>query len=224
MSEVDPNLLTETEEVKPETEIKPEEKVESAPAVDYEKKFAESTRENQLLQEKLKAQEAARQELTKEPTDSDLKAAFPSWELMDDTQKELARRTYAAERTAQSTRQIVEGQQLEREWNTNIELVVSSDPALQGKEQDFRQYASKPQYRNIPMDVLVASFLQKQGGAPPAPRTTPKPGLETGNGGPRTPEKPKQLSADDLALLRKTDEKAYMDYVKTHDIKVDELD
>jgi len=142
---------------------------------------------------------------------------------MDDTQKELARRTFAAERNAQSARQMAEAQQQERSWNTSIELVISSDPALQGKEQDFRQYASKPQYRNVPMDVLVASFLQKQGGAPPAPKTTPKPGLEPGNGGPRTPERPKQLSATELAALRTSDEKAYMEYVKTHDVNVDDL-
>lgn len=71
------------------------------------------------------------------------------------------------------------------------------------------------------MDVLVNSFLQTQGTAP-APTVTPKPGLESGNGGPRTPEKPKNLSGDELAALRKTDQKAYEQYLKTHDITIDE--
>lgn len=215
----DPNLKTETEEVKQETE-KPAEQQPPAPAVDYEKKFAESTRENQLLRERIAAEEKERQESTKEPTESDLRTAFPLWDSMSDTEKELARRTVRAERIGGNAAQQVQAIQAERSWNTSIELVLTSNNALQGKEQAFRQYASRPQYRGVPMDVLVNSFLQTQGPAP-APTVTPKPGLEPGNGGPRTPEKPKTLSGDELAALRKSDQKAYEQYIKTHDIDID---
>ncbi len=72
------------------------------------------------------------------------------------------------------------------------------------------------------MDVLTAAFLQKSGAStPPAPKPTPKPGLETGNGGPRTPEKPKSLSAVELKTLRETNPQGYAEYVKTHDIDID---
>ena len=214
MPDTDPNLPKETEQPKPEGP-KPEE-TPAAPAIDYEKKFAESSRENQILQEKLKAQEAARQELTKEPTDSDLRTAFPDWDTLDDFQKNIARRTYNSERIATRAAQTTEQLAQERAWNTSIELAVSSNTSLQGKEQAFRQYASKPQYRNVPMEVLVDAFLQKNGGEPPKP--TPKPGLEPGSGGPRTPEKPKTLSAEDLALLRTSNPKGYQDYLKMHDL------
>jgi hypothetical protein len=162
--------------------------------------------------------------LTKEPTDSELRQAFPEWDGLSDFEKRMARETYEAKRLAGTASHSVRELQNERAWNTSIELAVSSDPALQGKEREFKQFASKPQYKNVPMDVLIPAFLQKNGGTPPAPTPTPRPGLEPGNGGPRTPDKPKQLSADDLALLRKTNEKAYMEYVKTHDVNVDELD
>jgi len=217
MPEIDPNLPTETEEVKPET-TKPDEQP-AAPAVDYEKKFKESSRENQILHERLKAQEEAGKELTKEPTDSELRTAFPSWENYDETQKEFARRTYGAERTALNAQRIAQQMQSERAWNTSLELALSSNDALQGKEQAFRQYASKPQYRNVPMDVLVDAFLGKQGSPPPKP--TPKPGLEPGSGGPRTPEKPKTLSTEELSKLRQNDPKAYQDYLKKHPIDLD---
>ena len=222
-----------TEEVTPETELKPAEQSQPTPpppasqpeetVESLKEKLSASARENQLLRLADQQRVKAEQELTKEPTDSDLRAAFPSWDLYDDTQEEFARTTFAAQRTSANAIKIATELRNDKELSTSIELVVSSNPALQGREQAFRQYASQPKYRNIPMDVLVPAFL---GAAPaaPAPTTTLKPGLLPGNGGPRIPEKPKQLSAGDLALLRTTDEKAYTEYVKTHDINPDELD
>jgi hypothetical protein len=219
MSE-DPNLTPETDEIKPEIE-KPTEQQPPAPAIDYEKKFADSTRENQLLRERLAAEEKARQEQTKEPTEPELRTAFPLWESMSDTEKELARRTVRAERIGGNAALEVQDIKAERSWATSIELVLASNNALQGKEQAFRQYASRPQYRNVPMDVLVNSFLQTQGTAP-EPKVTPKPGLEPGSGGPRTTPKPAGLTMEQLAALRKSDTKAYEQYLKTHDITIDE--
>jgi hypothetical protein len=218
MSEL-PNLPTETEIVEQPTET-PAEPSQQTPPIDYEKKFAESARENQILRERIAAEEKARQELTKEPTDSEIRAAFPDWDLYDDTQKSFARRTFGAERTAANAARTAQELKEERSWNTSIELAVSSDPALQGKEQAFKQFASKPQYKNVPMDVLVAAFLQKNG-QPTETKPTPKPGLEHGNGGPRTSETPKTLSTENLAALRQSDPRAYQDYLKTHTLEIE---
>lgn len=218
----DPNLPPETDPVEPVTTEPAQPPVApTVPVVDYEKKFSDSTRENQILQEKIKALEGAPQELTKEPTDSDMRAAFPNWDLMSDTEKDLGRRTVRAERIGGNAAQIAQDLKAERSWNTSIELAIASNTTLQGKEQAFRQYASRPQYKNVPMDVLVGAFLQSLGAAPVAPTTTPRPGLEPGNGGPRTPEKPKTLSTEELTSLRTSDPKGYQDYLKTHDLEVD---
>ena len=218
----DPNLPPETEPVPPVATPPAEPPVEpTPPAVDYEKKFADSTRENQLLQAKLAEEQRARQELTKEPTDSELRTAFPSWDVMDDTQKELATRTFGAERNSLNASRIVTQLQNERSWETSVQLALSSDPALQGQEQQFRDFASKPQYKNVPMDVLVPAFLQKQGNAPKAPVTTPKPGLEPGNGGPKESPKPQAVSADELSALRTSDPRAWETYIKTHEINIE---
>ena len=216
----DLNLPTETDPVEPVAIEPAQPPVEpTVPPVDYEKKFSESARENQLLRERIAAEEKARQESTKEPTDSDLRTAFPSWELMSDTEKELARRTVRAERIGGNAAQLAQDIQAERSWNTSIELAIASNNALQGKEHAFRQFASKPQYKGVPMELLVDAFNSKNGA--PAPVTPPKPGLEPGNSGPRTPDKPNVLTAEQLAQLRKTDEKAYVEYVKTHDVELD---
>lgn len=214
-----PNL-NETE--KPQPEVTPAEPKPTAPQVDYEKKFAESTRENQLLRERIAAEERVRQEQTKEPTDSEYRAAFPEWDALDDSQKADKRRIYNAERAALRAQQGIQELKDERSWNTSIELAIAANSALQGREQAFRQYASKPQYRNVPSDVLVDAFLGKNASPEPS-KPTPRPGLETGTGGPKTPEKPRTLDGDQLRALRKTDEKAYVEYIRTHDIDSDNL-
>jgi len=223
----DPNLNPETDPVEPVTSepaqpivepvvVNPEDTVDF-----WKQKFSASSSEANLLREAEAARVKAQQEQTKEPTEPELRTAFPSWDLMSDTEKELARRTFAAERTAGKAAQTAQELQAERSLATSIELVTASNTALQGKEQAFREYASRPQYRGVPMDVLVNSFLNISGSAP-APKTTPKPGLETGQGGPRTVSKPTGLTMDQLAALRKSDQKAYEKYIKTHDITIDE--
>ena len=219
----DPNLVIETDHVEPVATEPAQPIVEpTVPAIDYEKKFSDSTRENQILLAKLGEQDKAKQELTNEPTDSDLRTAFPEWDLMSDTEKRLATRTLRAERIGGNAAQQVQEINADRSWNTSIELAVASNPTLQGKEQAFRQYASRPQYRNVPMDVLASAFLQTQG-LSAAPTPTPhKPGLETGQGGPRETPKPIGLTMEQLAALRKSDPKAYEKYIKTHEITIDE--
>ena len=214
---------TGTDPVPPVTPEPVEPAAVTPPAVDYEKKFADSTRENQILQARLAEEERKRQESTKEPTDSEYRAAFPDWDLLDDSQKSDKRRILNAERTSFRAEQIARELQSERSWNTSLELAIASTPALQGKEDAFKKFASKPQYKDVPMELLVSSFLGTQSVTEP-PKPTPKPGLETGQGGPKETPKPKSLSMDDLEALRKSDYKAYEAYIKTHPIEFNETE
>jgi hypothetical protein len=222
----DPNLPPETDPLPPDD--KPQDQPPAEPTAEevlrkeneeLKKKFGASTTENQVLTERLKAEENARKELTKEPTDSDLKAAFPEWEQMTETEKMLARRTFNSERISQSALTTVSKFQSEREWQTSIEL-ASTDPALLGKEDAFKKYASKPQYRNVPAEVLRDAFL---GTLSPESRPAPKPGLQPGNGGPRNDPKPKGITSDDLSAMRRNSPREYEKYIKTHPIDLSDL-
>jgi hypothetical protein len=223
----DPNLKKETDPGEPEPEIKPDQPPTEPTAEELlrkeneelKKKFGASTTENQVLQERLKAEEIARKELTKEPTDSDLKAAFPEWDQMTETEKSLARRTLNSERISQSALATTSKFQSERERQTSIEL-ASTDPALLGKEDAFKKYASKPQYRNVPPDVLRDAFL---GTLSPESRPAPKPGLQTGTGGPKDAPKPKGITGDDLSAMRRNSPREYEKYIKTHPIDLSDL-
>jgi hypothetical protein len=202
---------------------KPAEQSPAAPVIDYEKKFQESSRENQLLRDAQAKRDQAEQELTKEPTESDLRTAFPEWDGLSDFEKKMARGNLAAMKLAAASTRKADELASDRAWNTSIEIAVTSDQALQGKEQAFRQFASQPKYKGTDMDLLISAFLQKNPSAPARP-ATPKPGLETGNGGPRTPDKPKLLSSTELQMLRKTDEKAYLAYVRKNGNATSEME
>jgi hypothetical protein len=227
MTEI-PNLPLETEEQpEPVTTPQPtsEPTVPPIPAaepvvepIDYEQKFAESTREAQVLAGRVAAFEAedARRKLTKEPTDSELQAAFPEWEVMTDTEKRLARGTFSAQRIATSLQEKEEAREAVNAWNTDLELTIAKNPSLQGKEQAFKTFANKPTHRGAPLETLVSAFLFESSPNPSAPTPTPRPGLLPGNGGPRGSEKPKLLTGDELKVLRETDITGYREYVKTH--------
>ena len=196
-------------------------------------KFGESSREAQILGEKLKALEgSSRRELTNEPTESELRAAFPEWDSMQGWEKETARRSFNADRIARSLAAEREQDRQRQQWNTDVEVFIATNPVLQDRSRDFHEFANKPSHRGAPLDVLKDAFLQRNAQTPTTPMTTTPqtpapepmaPGLESGNGGPRTPDQPKQLSADELKTLRESDERAYNEYVRTHNIDVDEL-
>ena len=193
----------------------------------WKKKATEQAAENIVLNAKLK-QNGGRKELTNEPTDSDLQAAIPGWEYMDEGQKAVARIAYSGQRIARDLAAERDENRQKQQWNTDVDLFIAQNPSLQGKERDFRDFANKPSHRGAPLDVLKDAFAQRtaQPSNPMNPNPPPQPsapGLEQGNGGPRVTEQPKQLDAEQLKTLRETDERAYNEYVRTHDIDIDQL-
>jgi hypothetical protein len=191
-----------------------------APApIDYEKKFKEQAKENILLNERIR-QEALRRESTPEPTDTEVQSAFPEWEYMSDAEKRSAKLAYKADRTASAIAAERFAEKAERARQTDLEIFEAANPDLRDKAREFKDFANKPQNRTLPLDVLKKAFLYDNQMTPTQP-STPQPGLEQGNGGPRTEEKPKILSGEQLATLRSSDEKAWRQYIQEHDISAD---
>jgi hypothetical protein len=197
--------------------VQPEGYVPKAQYDELETRYKESSREA-IVQKQRADVFQSRKELTNEPTDSELQAAIPGWDYLDDVGKDVARRAYNAERIARDLANERAQERADRQWNTDLELAIAQNPSLQGKELAFKEYANKPSHRGAPMDVLMDAFLHRNPAAPATQSPTPQPGLEAGNGGPRGPEKPKTLSASELKTLRETDEKAWREYISTHDV------
>jgi hypothetical protein len=209
-------------EVPPVTPTPPAPPSDPTPPINYEEKFSESTRENQIISARNKELEGRIRELTNQPTDSELRAAFPDWEFMDENAKRSSRMAFEAKRATEKLQLEREQERAEQTWNRDLEAAITAHPELDGKEREFKEFASQTTHKGAPMQVLVDAFLHKIGSVPPNPNPlTPRQGLEPGSGGPRGPEKPKVLSGEELKLLRKTDEKAYVEYIKTHDTTAD---
>lgn len=214
----------EPNEPAPEPAAEPEPQPEPAPQPqepDWKTKATEQGRENIILAHKLEQEEKARRELTNEPTESDLQAAFPDWEMMSPTEQALAKRTLASERTAKALLLKENAREQIERWDNDLEFAIAKNPSLLGKEQAFKDFARKPTRRGVDVDVLVKAFLYDA--APPSPSPVPaprQPGLEPGTGGPKTPVKPKLLTAPELKQLRETDDKAYREYIATHDVSL----
>ncbi|HKQ06129.1 MAG TPA: hypothetical protein VJ464_13420 [Blastocatellia bacterium] len=174
--------------------------------IDYKAKFSESTRENQILQAKLKERES-RRELTNQPTETELKAAFPSWEFMSEIEKDISRRQLISERKADLALAAQQKRDEDEKWNNSLEFAISANPDLSGKEREFKEFASKPTHRGAPVEVLVDAFLHKS--STPTSKNTPRQVLNTGTGGPKESVKPKKVSIEESIVIRKTDYKRY---------------
>lgn len=214
-------------EPKPPQPSAPADPIPPAPpadTVDYEKKFSESTRENQILMEQNKKlqDDLKRRETTNEPTDSELQAAFPEidWELADAATKRLARETFHTRKISEALLEKENAREADAKWNRDIDFAIAKTPELDGRGDAFKEFANKPSHRGVATDILVDAFLNRTKPAmdKPNPNPAPKPGLEPGNGGPRTEEKPQVLSGAELKKLRESDGEKYREYIKTHDI------
>jgi hypothetical protein len=188
-------------------------------AEEYRTKFGASTTENQIAQDRLKQFESQR-ESNNDPTEAELRAVFPSWDIYTDSEKELARGQLHTRRMSESAVRSQKDRDAKEKFDRELEIAIASNPSLEGKERAFKEFANKPTHRGASTDVLVDAFLHRSG-AVTTPRRDPTPGLEPGSGGPKEPAKPKELSAGDLKKLRETNYDAYLEYVKTHDIKLD---
>jgi hypothetical protein len=186
-------------------------------AEDYKTKFANSTRENQIIRSK---ETDARRELTNEPTEAELRKAFPSFDYMSDEGKELARFNFRTQRETQTILQAQRQREAEDKWNRTLEQTVIATPALEGKERAFTEFAKKPQYRGASVELLVDAFLHKNGSSETV-RREPQAGLETGSGGPKTIASKPKFDAEKAKMLRETDTAAYKEYIKTHPVDID---
>ena len=206
-----------TEEVTPEASPEAEEVETPAqepqpPQVDYQKKFKESAREAQIIAEKAKQAQARLQHLTSNntPTEDELRQAYLNWDLMNDVEKDVYRRLFVSEKKNARLEHTVLDWLEQQQWEKDFSAVLKSNPALREKEEDFKTYCYKPTHKNVPLDVLVKSFLFEIKEDAPAPASRPT--LQRGSGGPK-PEVKTKLSAEDADLIRRTDPKKFRDLI-----------
>lgn len=229
-----PEEGTEQEQVTPQADPEPEtpetpsEETPETPATEqpspepapdpYKDKFKESAREGILLNERVKVRDARIESLTKQdtPTDEAMRKVYSDWDTFNDVTKQAyikieAQNMRQARIEAQQA-DILDRQKLEDQLDDVIENSEFA-PKLAGKEAEFKRFARSPKNRGISADTLARAFLFDAEETPVNP-TPMKEALPTGSGGPRGPLKPKKISIEEAAEIRKTDYKRYMELVK----------
>lgn len=221
---IEPEIEEEIEEVEEQEEPKkPEEKEELPPEPDYKEKFVNSTREAQVLASKnKKITEVIEQAASlDEPTDEEMTKSYPDWDLMTDSERRLAKDSVLSKKKfALIHNAILETKKVD-EWVAKVDefvedpKTITDNPALEGKEADFRAFCLKPTRRGVDFEDLVNSFLftvkpeQKHTGSL----------LETATGGPKE-NKPKELTVEEISMIRRNDPKKYKELIKQGKVKI----
>jgi hypothetical protein len=200
---------------------------------DYKKKFIDSSREAQILHVKdeknKKLTDAIDQAESLTVTDEELQKEFPEWEDMTATEKRLAKDNFINQkRFSLIHKASLEGKDMEA-WMEKVgkyledPQVLIDNPELEGKQQDFKVFASKPTRRGVPLEDLVKTFLWDD-----SKRVTPKKKGETilkGSASRETPEKHAEgkISLDDARTLRETNYPEYKRLLMAGKIATDDL-
>lgn len=222
-----PKKVSGSEEI--ETEPKePEKEPEKPPKpkVDYKEKFANSTRENQILRGKIDELESRLGIITKDetPTDKEMKELYPDWDEMMELERKLAINQFILERRLNKTSLAVQDMAAEKEWNEKLDQflekadILDEFPELKGREKEFKEFAKKPTHKGVDLNIIARAFLYNPEKEPEKIET--KPVLEPGSGGPKKPEK-LGFTDEEIKLMREKDPKRYNLLVKQGKIKVE---
>lgn len=135
--------------------------------LDYKKKFIDSAREGQILHSRNKKMAEAIELASSvaEPTEEEMVKEYPEWDLMDEVQKKIARKaTMSDRRMAFISEAHKEAKDIET-WNSKVDGYIEdprtlvNNPELEGREEEFKMFATKPTRRGADLQDLINSFL-----------------------------------------------------------------
>lgn len=177
----------------------------------YKKKFSESSREAQKLSAKNRVINRALidAEDAPEPTEEELAAEFEGWDVMTDTEKGLAKETVISRNWRQTISKAKEQATKIEKWNDSVEDFIDDPktfidmPALEGKTEQFKEFATREENNSVPLKTLVGAFLYEN-----STKKVEHKGrmFENGSGGPNEKPQPKsgKISLEDARKLRET--------------------
>jgi len=221
------------------TPSEPEEEPESEPSepepeptpspyeVDYKKKFVESTREAQVLHSKNRKMNEAIDEAAKltEPTDEELQKAYPDIDIdiMSAGEKQLysdnllnKKRFEMIDKVSQDAKKIGDWLEKVDKFVENPETIIKN-PALEGRVEDFKLFASKPTRRGVDFEDLTSAFLYDA-----SSKAKPKKKgqmFESGTSGHDKKPKKTQLTIEEGRKLRDTNYDKWKEMLKAGKIE-----
>ena len=221
-----PESKVETTQPAKPTEVKPNEP-------DYKKKFSDSTRRNQIVESQFKELQKILGDITKQevPTDEEMVKLIPDWDYLSDREKNSERKMVVIERRQNHILNTIGNIANETESVDKLSQLIDNEPRLKGKEDEFYEFATRPNNRGASMEVLVNAFLFEATPItednPEEDKLTPddtQPSLERGTGGgnmlPQKPiKKDGEMSPEELKLLRTQNPRKYNEMIRKGLIK-----
>ena len=184
-----------------------------------------SAQEAQILSAKNKKMtEAMEKAITvAEPTEVELTEKYSDWEIMSDFEKKMAKATLKSEKQMAALEEVVKENKGLSDWGDKVTAFID-DPAtvtkyseLEGKEDEFKLFATKPTRRGMDFEDIIPAFLY---GIKPEP---PKKGkmFEVGSGG-LNDNKPKgdKITIEEARTLRETNYEKYKALLRSGKIDV----
>ena len=222
-SEPSPESVPEPEpEPEPQAEPSEEEKER------LKKKLSASAREIQKIYAKNRVINKALTETDDipDPTEEELTAEFPDWDMMSDTEKIFAKETVISRNWRKVISNAKEQATKIEKWNESVDTFVDDpktlidNPELEGKTNEFREFALQEASNNVPFNLLVSAFLHEHSKNKPANKGRM---FEKGSGGPNEKPQPKKgtITLEEARKLRETDYNKYKEYLIAGKIESD---
>jgi hypothetical protein len=198
-------------------------KKEEKPEIDYKKQYIASTREAKVLYSKDKAMNQAIEQANAlhEPTDKEMIASIPDWDVLSDFEKRLAKDTELNKRQMKVLHQASQAGKPIAEWYDKVDKFIEdpktliANPDLEGKQEEFRMFASKETRRGVDFEDLVKAFLYDIGQEEAKKPKNKDEMFPRGSGGPSTKEESgNKISTEEMTRIRESNYKLYKEKLK----------
>ena len=193
------------------------------------KKLSASSREALILHSRTKKYDeaVAEAEAVEPPTDEEMEAKYgkDEWEEMSAGQKLLAQESYVANKRFEIMSKVSKEGRIVEEWNSKIQDFLKDPknlnkyPVLDGKQEEFAEFAAKPTRRGLDMEDLILAFKGDLADNPPKKHKGQM--FEKGSPGIKDKPKPKddKISAADAKILRETNYPKWKELLKAGKIR-----
>lgn len=193
------------------------------------KKLSASSTEALILHSRTKKYDdaVAEAEAIEPPTDDEMKAKYgdDEWEEMSAGNKLLAKESYVANKRFEIMSKVSKEGRLIDEWNGKVDTFLKDPknltkyPVLEGKQEEFKEFAAKPTRRGLDMEDLILAFTGDLANNPPKKNKGQM--FEKGSPGIKDKPKPKddKISASDAKILRETNYPKWKELLKAGKIR-----
>lgn len=205
------------DDVTPPVKKQKETKTAEELLAEKDKKLKASSREAQILYARNKQVQEAIQKASElpEPTDEEMSQEYEDWDVMSDFEKKMARESEASKRRLKAITDVNQQFKDYEAWSNQVDTFIDNpetlvnNPALEGRVEDFKEFATKPTRRGVDFDILISSFLYQIDSSKTPKKKKGMFPKGSGGEGKKAPKPNNKISTDQARELRKSNYAEY---------------